>query len=78
MLEIRPAPATMKRKIVDFHLDEFNDWVADLDCGHGQHVRHNPPFTNRPWVIEADLRQQKVGIELNCLKCEQQVAPIHD
>ncbi|XOJ55260.1 DUF3565 domain-containing protein [Candidatus Pseudothioglobus sp. Uisw_016] len=27
-----------------FHLDEDNHWVADLSCGHTQHVRHNPPW----------------------------------
>jgi hypothetical protein len=31
------------RKIVDFHLDENLDWVAELECGHQQHVRHNDP-----------------------------------
>jgi hypothetical protein len=30
------------RKIVDYHLDECFDWVADLECGHQQHVRRNP------------------------------------
>ena len=33
----------MQQAILGFHLDEENDWVADLACGHGQHVRHNPP-----------------------------------
>ncbi len=28
----------MQQAIIDFHLDEENDWVADLACGHGQHV----------------------------------------
>lgn len=40
----------MQRRIVGFHLDEANDWVAELECGHNQHVRHNPPWTHRPWV----------------------------
>ena len=31
------------RKIVDFHLDEDCEWVAELECGHQQQVRHNPP-----------------------------------
>ena len=29
----------MHQPIVGFHLDEYGDWVADLRCGHGQHVR---------------------------------------
>ena len=28
----------------------MHDWVAELECGHTQHVRHDPPWTNRPWV----------------------------
>jgi hypothetical protein len=35
--------AGIPRKIVGFHLDERKDWVAELECGHQQHVRHNPP-----------------------------------
>jgi hypothetical protein len=31
------------RKIVGFHRDDLGDWVADLECGHAQHLRHNPP-----------------------------------
>lgn len=61
----------MERKIVDYHQDEHGDWVADLDCGHGQHVRHQPPFINRSWVITEAGRRSKLGIALNCVKCDQ-------
>jgi hypothetical protein len=61
----------MERKIVDYHQDEHSDWVADLDCGHGQHVRHQPPFINRPWVITEEGRRSKLGKVLNCVKCDQ-------
>ncbi len=60
----------MQRKIVGFHLDEFDDWVADLECGHTQHVRHNPPWTVRPWVINDKGRQEKLGALLDCNDCE--------
>ena len=60
----------MNRKIIGYHLDEFNDWVAELDCRHNQHVRHKPPFINRPWVISEQGRLDKLGMELNCLKCD--------
>ncbi|WP_081881862.1 DUF3565 domain-containing protein [Nitrosococcus oceani] len=60
----------MKRKIVDYHQDEHGDWVADLECGHGQHVRHRPPFINRPWVVTVEGRQSMVGQVLNCVKCQ--------
>jgi len=61
----------MKAKIIGFHQDDIYDWVADLDCGHTQHVRHNPPFTNRVWVVDPDSRAEKIGFELECLKCEE-------
>lgn len=31
------------RRIVGFHQDQKGHWVADLECGHAQHVRHDPP-----------------------------------
>jgi hypothetical protein len=34
---------TIPRRIVGFHTDVEGDWVADLECGHTQHVRHDPP-----------------------------------
>lgn len=37
----------MQQAIIGFHLDEEDHWVADLVCGHAQHVRHNPPWQNR-------------------------------
>jgi Protein of unknown function (DUF3565) len=57
------------RKIVGFHLDENLEWVAELECGHNQHVRHNPPWTNRHWVTTLEGRQQHLGTELPCLAC---------
>jgi len=62
---------TVKRAIVGFHLDEENDWVADLDCGHRQHVRHNPPWTLRPWVITEAGRAERLGETLECKKCDE-------
>ncbi len=60
----------MLRKIVGFHQDEFDHWVADLNCGHTRHVRHDPPWQNRPWVITQQGRQEKIGFELDCIDCE--------
>lgn len=61
----------MKRKISGFHRDEFGDWVAELECGHNQHVRHRPPFELRPWVISEEGRRSRLGCELNCKICEE-------
>ena len=60
----------MRRAIIDFHLDELNHWVADLGCGHKQHVRHDPPWQNRPWVTSDQGRSEKIGFELNCVECD--------
>ncbi len=62
----------MKQKIVGFHQDEHGDWVADLGCGHGQHVRHNPPLSERPWVGTAEGRIRHLGEILFCKKCVQE------
>ena len=61
----------MKRKITGFHKDEEDDWVAELECHHGQHVRHQPPFVNRPWVVTLEGRSGKLGEVLNCVKCDE-------
>lgn len=60
----------MTRAIVGYHLDDVGDWVADLDCGHGQHVRHQPPMTTRPWVLTEAGRQDHLGTTLNCKRCD--------
>ena len=65
----------MKRAIIDFHRDEDGDWVADLDCGHGQHVRHRPPFVSRPWVTSAEGREAMLGRELDCPRCDRMEWP---
>jgi hypothetical protein len=54
---------------VGFHQDEHGDWVAELDCGHGQHVRHDPPWQRRPWVLNPEERAKYIGVELRCVKC---------
>jgi hypothetical protein len=59
------------RRITGFHQDEQGDWVADLECGHAQHVRHNPPWTNRPWVVTSEGRAKQVGTVLACKKCDE-------
>ena len=43
--------------------------MAELECGHQQHVRHNPPWVIRPWVLSEDTRREKLGTELDCVLC---------
>ena len=61
----------MDRPITGFHLDAHDDWVAELACGHFQHVRHDPPWTNRPWTQTAAGRAGARGQSLACRKCDQ-------
>jgi tellurite resistance-related uncharacterized protein len=60
----------MERSILGFHRDEEDNWVAELDCGHRQHVRHNPPFENRPWTTTEKGRKSKLGQQLQCPNCD--------
>lgn len=62
----------MKQPIAGFHKDEHGDWVADLECGHTQHVRHDPPWQLRPWVMTDEGRKDHIGMKLNCLKCDRE------
>lgn len=60
----------MLRKIVGFDLDDEGHWRAELDCGHFQHVRHKPPLITREWVLTEEGRNERLGVELDCKKCE--------
>jgi hypothetical protein len=57
------------RKIVRFHQDDEQHWVADLECGHTQHVRHEPPWQVREWVTTEAGRGTFVGQPLLCVEC---------
>jgi hypothetical protein len=65
----------MKQSIIGYHKDAQCDWVARLECGHFQHVRHDPPWVNRPWVESRSGRDEKLGALLNCKKCDQAAPP---
>jgi len=60
----------MRQEITGYHQDEEGYWVADLACGHTQHLRHNPPWTNRPWVITEEGRDKHLGTGLECKDCD--------
>lgn len=61
--------------MVGFHQDEEGDWVAHLSCGHTQHVRHRPPFQERPWVVEEEGRRSRIGARLECPLCDRVEPP---
>ncbi|HXS08646.1 MAG TPA: DUF3565 domain-containing protein [Candidatus Krumholzibacteria bacterium] len=65
----------MQRSIVGYHIDEENHWVAELACGHFQHVRHNPPLSQRPWVLTEEGRARMIGTLLDCTKCDSGAPP---
>ena len=60
----------MDKRIVGFHRDDDGHWVADLECGHTQHVRHDPPFVSRPWVLTSAGRATRLGAALRCRECD--------
>lgn len=60
----------MEQRIEDYRCDEEGHWVALLDCGHPQHLRHKAPFENRPWVLTAEGREANKGAILNCVRCD--------
>ena len=66
----------MQRKIIGYFLDEEENWVADLDCGHTQHVRHTPPWQERPWVTTEKGREDHVGHTLYCKKCDEELEAV--
>lgn len=66
----RSAAHDMEQPITGFHKDEEDYWVAELKCGHTQHVRHDPPWQLRPWVTTRKGRKSKLGETLYCKKCE--------
>ncbi|MEO8435710.1 MAG: DUF3565 domain-containing protein [Pyrinomonadaceae bacterium] len=62
----------MKRRITAFDTDDDGDWRAELECGHFQHVRHDPPLTTRSWVLTEEGRDSRTGLELDCKRCDEE------
>lgn len=65
----------MIRSIAGFHQDDAGDWVAELTCLHSQHVRHAPPFQERPWVISEKGRAEQKGSPIDCRQCDRAEMP---
>jgi hypothetical protein len=65
----------VRQTINGWHADDEGDWVAELSCGHTQHVRHRPPFQLRPWVLSAEGRDARLGTEIECPLCDRGEPP---
>jgi hypothetical protein len=59
-----------ERRIVDFRQDLNQEWIAELECGHRQHVRHDPPWQVYPWVLLEEGRSAHIGTPFFCRRCE--------
>ncbi|MDQ3919566.1 MAG: DUF3565 domain-containing protein [Acidobacteriota bacterium] len=70
----------MKQRIVGFERDDEGHWRAELECGHRQHVRHDPPLVTRAWVLSERGRASRLGLELDCKLCGEEAddAPARD
>jgi hypothetical protein len=62
-----PSPL---RRIIAFRQDDEGHWIADLECGHAQHMRHQPPWQVRPWVLTPGGRESFLGVRVPCRLCE--------
>jgi hypothetical protein len=65
----------VETRFTGFHLDEAGDWVAELACGHTQHVRHKPPWQVRPWVTTSEGRASRIGQSIDCPLCDAGAKP---
>jgi hypothetical protein len=75
LLPTHLLPLLRRPIIVGYHLDEEHHWVAELECGHFQHVRHDPPMVERPWVLTLEGRTKFLGYPLTCKKCARDAPP---
>lgn len=65
----------MERPIRGYDRDEEGHWVARLSCGHGHHLRHQPPFHDRAWVEDLEERTRRLGHLLACPACDRAEIP---
>ena len=62
----------VERTITGYHQDADGEWVAELACGHGHHLRHRPPFQERAWATTAGGRAERLGTTMRCRVCDQE------
>jgi hypothetical protein len=77
--ESEPGPdgraSVARAQLIDFAQDADGHWLAILSCGHTQHLRHQPPWQNRAWVLDAQQRTARLGQPFACGWCTAAVAP---
>ena len=73
----KPPPGRGRTVIAGFHQDAAGDWVAELACGHTQHMRHRPPWQSRPWVESEAGRTAKIGAPIDCAACAKGASSAH-
>ena len=56
-------------KVLDLRQDDEGHWVAILSCGHTQHLRHQPPWQNRHWLLDPQRRNALIGQPFVCGWC---------
>ena len=71
-------PQPMKQKITGYDKDDEDHWRAILECGHRQHLRHDPPLTSREWVHTSEGREARLGLELNCKRCDEEADSVDE
>jgi hypothetical protein len=71
-------PAVEVPRLLDFHQDEDGHWVAVLSCGHTQHLRHQPPWQSRAWVLDPARRAAQIGQPFPCGWCARGGKPDND
>lgn len=54
----------MQQSIVSFHKDDKDHWIAEIECGHFQHMRHNPPIVIFLWVLSEQGRESMLRYKL--------------
>jgi len=68
----------LKQRIIRFETDNEDHWRAVLQCGHPQHVRHDPPLMTRAWVLTEEGRASRIGFELDCKRCDDEAEKEED
>ncbi|WP_137888733.1 DUF3565 domain-containing protein [Pseudomonas sp. 2FE] len=66
-------PSAGASRILDFRQDEDGHWLAVLSCGHTQHLRHQPPWQARSWVLDPVQRLAQIGQPFPCGWCAQEL-----